>query len=257
MATTAPTSTQPPGIRRVALDQPWVWLTKGWSDLRRAPAVSLAYGAVFALAGWLVTAGMWSLGWIYAVLPLASGFLLVGPILAVGLYEVSRRLAAGEPVGFDAVLAAFKANGSQIALMGVALLLFLFAWIRLAVLIFMLFFGIEPPNLDRLVDEAFFSADSLPFLIFGNTVGAVLAGLVFAISAVSIPLLLDRPQANVVDAITTSVAAVFANVKVMLFWAALIVLFIGAGLATLYVGLIVTLPLIGHATWHAYKDLIE
>ena len=103
----------------------------------------------------------------------------------------------------------------------------------------------------------FFSTESLPFLIVGTTVGAALAVLAFCLSAISIPLLLDRPEAHVVTAITASFKAVFENPATMAFWAVLIVLFAGAGLITFYVGLIVTLPLIGHASWHAYRDLLE
>ena len=141
--------------------------------------------------------------------------------------------------------------------MGVALLLFMFAWIRLAALIFMLFFGLAPPALENLVSQTLLSAESLPFLITGTAVGAVLSVIAFAISVVSIPLLLDRTEANVITAIATSVVAVRENLATMALWAALIVLFVGAGIATLYLGLIVALPLIGHATWHAYKDLVE
>ncbi|MGI9501169.1 MAG: DUF2189 domain-containing protein [Geminicoccaceae bacterium] len=242
-------------VRKVPLDRPWAWLAKGFSDLRRAPAVSLGYGVLFVAAGYLLTAGLWALGWLYLTLPLVAGFLIVGPLFAVGLYEISRRLQTGEAVSFGTAFAAWQRNGSQIGLMGIALLLLMFAWLRLAVLIFMLFFGLEPPSLDQLVQQTLLSPDALPFLIIGTAVGAVLAMLAFAISAISIPLLLDRPDANVFTAIVTSIEAVKTNPSAMLFWAALIVLFVGAGLATFLLGLIITLPLIGHASWHAYRDL--
>ena len=115
--------------------------------------------------------------------------------------------------------------------------------------------GPEPPSLEDLVVNTFLRPQGLPFLVFGTAVGAVFAGLVFAISAVSLPMLLDRPL-DVMTAIVTSVRAVTANPRPMLLWAALIVGFTGAGLITLYLGLIVTVPLIGYATWHAYKDLV-
>ena len=258
MAEAVPVFTAPsPGVRKVALDRPWSWLAAGWHDIWRSPQVSLAYGVLFAIAGYVVTLGLWWADLIYLVLPMAAGFMIVGPLLAVGLYEVSRRQAAGEPVTLGSALLAWQRNASQIALMGVALLLFMFAWIRLAALIFMLFFGLAPPALENLVSQTLLSAESLPFLITGTAVGAVLSVIAFAISVVSIPLLLDRTEANVITAIATSVVAVRENVATMALWAALIVLFVGAGIATLYLGLIVALPLIGHATWHAYKDLVE
>ncbi|MEZ5931631.1 MAG: DUF2189 domain-containing protein [Alphaproteobacteria bacterium] len=219
--------------------------------------MSLGYGILFTLAGYALVASLWALGWIYLTLPLAAGFLIVGPLFAVGLYEVSRRLQAGEPVSFAAALGAWKRNSGQIGLMGVALLLLMFAWLRLAAMIFMLFFGLEPPALDHLVQQTVLSPSALPFLVTGTVIGAVLAGFAFAISVISIPLLLDHEEANVVTAITTSIDAVKTNPGPMLFWAVLVVLFVGAGLATFLLGLIITLPLIGHATWHAYRDLTE
>ena len=154
-------------------------------------------------------------------------------------------------------LTAYRRNSSQIGLMGVALMLLMFAWARIAALIFFLYFGLQPPSFENLVASTFLQADTLPFLVLGTLMGGVMALLAFAISVVSIPLLLDRPQANVIDAIATSFRAVQTNFLPMLFWAVLIAGFSAAGLATLYLGLIVTLPLIGHATWHAYRDLVS
>jgi len=250
-------TTQSPRIRKVELDQPWVWLAAGWRDLCRAPQVSLTYGVIFAAAGYALTLGLWLVGFTYLVLPMVCGFIIVGPLMAVGLYEVSRRLAAGEPVSLKAALLAWTRNAGQIGLMGIVLMLLLFAWIRLAALLFMLFYGLAPPSLETLVADTFLSPDGLPFLIAGTMIGAVLAALAYAISVVSVPLLLDRPEANVITAIATSVVAVKENPTTLLFWAVLIAGFAGAGLVTLYLGLIVTLPLIGHATWHAYRDLVD
>lgn len=245
-----------PRIHRIAVDRPWVWLACGWQDMRRTPSVSITYGLIFTLLGFILLGALWFTGLFYIVLPLSAGFILMGPILAVGLYEVSRRQGEGERASLGEAVRAIQRNTSQITLMGVALMLFLLAWIRLATLIFALFFSHTPPGLDNFVAEVFFSVDSIPFLIVGVGIGAVLAALVFAISAVSIPMLLDRPEVNVATAIVTSIEAVRQNVIPMAIWAALIVLFTAAGLVTFYVGLIVAMPLIGHATWYAYKDLV-
>lgn len=245
-----------PKVRRIGMDRPWAWLAAGWQDLRGAPGVGLSYGVIFSAAGLVLTAAIWLLDVFYLVLPLGAGFMLMGPILAVGLYEVSRRLGSGEPVGLGLALTAWRRNPAQIALMGLLLMLFLLAWIRIATLIFALFFSQNPPDPNNFIADVFFSGESIPFLVVGSSIGAVLAALVFALSAVSIPMLLDR-DINVITAAVSSFVAVRHNLAPMAVWAGLIVLFTGAGLVTGYLGLIVTLPLIGHATWHAYRDLVE
>ena len=245
-----------PAIRKIEIDRPWQWLVKGWQDMRRAPSVSFTYGVLAAVTGYVLTLGLIWVDMLYLVLPLAAGFLIVGPILTVGLYEVSRRAELGETTTLAEALGAFRRNASQIALMGVALMLLMFAWARIAAMIFFLYFGLEPPSFENLVASTFLEPGTLPFLVFGTAIGGVMAMLAFSISVVSIPLLLDRPQANVIDAIATSFRTVQTNFLPMLFWAVLIAGFTAAGIATLYLGLIVTLPLIGHATWHAYRDLV-
>ena len=245
-----------PAIRKIELDRPWQWLVKGWQDMRRAPGVSFTYGVLAAVTGYVLTLGLIWVDLLYLVLPLTAGFLIVGPILTVGLYEVSRRAELGEKTSLAEAFGAFRRNSSQIGLMGVALMLLMFAWARIAALIFFLYFGLEPPSFEDLIATTFLTPESLPFLVFGTAVGGAMALLAYAISAVSIPMLLDRPQANVIDAIATSFRTVQTNFGPMLFWAVLIAGFTAAGLATLYLGLVVTLPLIGHATWHAYRDLV-
>lgn len=245
-----------PKIKRIGMDRPWVWLAKGWHDLRRAPGVSLAYGLLFSLAGLILAAGIWLIEAFYLVLPLTAGFMLLGPLLAVGLYDASRRLQAGEPVTLGAVLGAWRRNTAQIALMGLLLMLFLLAWIRIATLIFALFFASNPPSPDNFIADVFFSASSIWFLATGTIVGWMLAVVVFALSAVSIPMLLDRTESNVATAATTSVASVRHNLPAMTVWGILIVLFTAAGLVPAFLGLIIFMPLVGHASWHAYKDLV-
>lgn len=244
-----------PEIRKVGLERPWQWLAAGWNDLVRSPRVSLAFGLVFALGGYALSLGLWLGGMVYLVLPLAAGFMIVGPVLATGLYEVSRLHARGEPVTFRAALRAFARSPRQLAVMGFVLLLLLLTWIRLAIMIFMLYWGLTPPSFEDLIVNTFLKPESLPFLVFGTAVGAVFAAIAFSISVVSIPMLLD-PRVDVITAVVTSVRAVRENPAAMLLWAALIVGFVGVGIATLYLGLIVAMPLVGHATWHARRDLV-
>lgn len=242
-------------VQRVGVDEPWEWLSAGWRDFRRAPAVSLTYGVAFVAVSFLLTLGLWLADLFYLVLPLAAGFMFIGPVVAVGLYEVSRRLERGQTVTIRAALMAWRANPGPIGTMGLVLMLLLLAWIRLAFLIFALFFGAAAPSWEHLVATVLFTTDGIPFLIVGTLVGGVLAALVFAMTAVAIPALLDR-DIGVLSAIATSVAAVRENWRVMIGWGALIVVFTAAGLATFYVGLALTLPLIGHASWHAYRGLV-
>jgi len=257
MSEVVPVSGLPmPRIEKRDLDRPWQWLNAGWADLRRAAPISLLYGLACSLAGAALTAVIWAFGWFYLVLPLMAGFMFMGPLLAVGLYYVSRELDAGNTPRLADSLVAWRGNAQQIAYMSLALMLFLLAWIRIAQIIFALFFAENPPRPEVMfIVDVFLSAESIPFLVVGTLVGGVLAAVAFAISAISIPLLVDKP-ANVLTAIVTSVMAVRENFWTMALWAWLIVLFIAAGVVTFYVGLIVTMPLIGHATWHAYKDLV-
>lgn len=258
MAEAVPVFAQPTvRVRKLEMDQPWAWLRKGWQDCLKTPGVSFVYGALAAVTGYLITWGLFAFDMPYLVLPIMAGFLIVGPILAVGLYEASRRSEQGLPTGLGEALGAFNRNPSQMGLMGMALLLLMFFWARTAALLFFLYFGMEPPDFQNLFVATFLSTDSWPFLIIGSAVGGVLALVAFSISVVSIPLLLDRPGSNVIEAIATSVRAVQANPVPLLFWGGLIVVFMMAGLVTLYLGLIVTLPLIGHASWHAYRDIVE
>jgi uncharacterized membrane protein len=243
-------------IRRLAPERPWSWLADGWRDFLAAPGFGILYGLIFTIGGAGLTLLFWWLDIFWSILPLAAGFMLVAPVLSVGLYETSRRLMLGESV---TPADAFRTDWlylRRLAPMGLVLTLFLLAWFRLAQIIFALFFSANPPRPDPLqAVDLFLSPASIPFLLVGCIVGGVLAALVFAVSAISIPAMLDR-DINVISAIGLSFAAVKRNFWVMALWAWLIALFAGAGIATFYLGLMVTLPIVGHATWHAYRDMV-
>lgn len=245
-----------PKTRQIGFDHPWSWLAKGLNDLTRAPAVSLTYGALLAILGCLLTYGLFRLDAWYVVLPLASGFMLVGPILGVGLYEVSRRLEAGEKVTLWSALTAWRRNPGAVFAIGLVLMLAFLLWIRIATLLFALFYGASEFQMEQFFNETFFSFTSIWFLVTGIATGAFLATVVFSITAVAFPMILDR-QSSATAAVFTSLTAVARNWRPLVLWAFLIVVFSVAGLVLIYVGLIVTLPLIGHASYHAYRDLVE
>jgi len=245
-----------PPVRRLELDRPWAWLAAGWDDIRRAPAVSLTYGAIFTAISFLITAGVFLAGLEYLLFPLAASFMLVGPLLAVGLYETSRRLETGAPVSLGSALFVATRSPLGLALIGVALMALLLIWMRAATLLLALFLGpmVFPP-LTEVVPTLLLTTEGVALLVVGTACGAILAALVFAISVVSVPLLMER-DVDVVTAVITSLQAVARNPKPMLLWAWLIALLTAFGIATLYIGLIVTFPLVGHATWHAYRETV-
>ncbi len=242
-------------VRRVDLEAPWRWLSAGWLDLLAFPHISLVYGAAFAA----IAIGMWfalgSLGW-QSMLPVfAGGFMLIGPVLGVGLYEASRLRQAGGPVRWREVLFTGLSSPIQLSLLGLALFLIFVVWVQVAILLFMMFMGGSPfLPIDEFVPRLLFTWQGVSLLIVGTVVGAILAALVFAMSVISAPMLIDR-QIGVASAVIASLNATMLNMKPMALWAVLIAGFIAAGIATLSFGLIVIFPLIAHATWHAYREI--
>lgn len=243
-------------VRRVPLDAPWDWLARGWRDLCAEPIVSLAYGGVFTALALAITGGLVLAGAEGLVPVLAGGFVLLGPLFAAGLYETSRRREAGEKVSLFGVFDIGSAAYGRLALFGVVLLFAFFAWVLIAFVLLMVFFGTASiPSAGEFVHTLLFTSTGQGLLFTGTFVGALLAAIVFSVSTVAGPLLLAR-DIDVVSAVVTSVRAVSHNAGPMLLWAALIAGFMAQGLATLFVGLIVAFPLLGYATWHAYRALI-
>ncbi|NJD25880.1 MAG: DUF2189 domain-containing protein [Betaproteobacteria bacterium] len=243
-----------PGVRQIAFDRPFAWLTAGWQDLRANPLPSLAYGLLFALGGDLIILAV--IGHPHLVTVAISGFFLIAPLLAAGLYELSRARAAGERLMFIDSLRCFGRNGQSLAFFGLMLALAALLWERFTAIAFALL-GSESatatlPYLTRIVT----SGEHTAFLATWFGLGAVLALFVFAIALVSVPMMLDR-DADVATAMMSSMRAFLASPGPLLFWAALIVVLTVVGFATLLFGLVLIMPLLGHASWHAYRDLVE
>ena len=185
-----------PSEKRIGFDHPWAWLAAGYRDMKRSPHVSLSYGALFAAMGCLLTYGLYELDAVYVALPLAAGFMLMGPLLAVGLYEVSRRHAAGEKVTLGAALGAWRRDPGGVFALGFVLMLVFLLWIRIATLLFALFYGVGEFHADAFVSETFFSFKTIWFLITGIGIGAVFATIVFSMSAIAFPMIIDRKSGD-------------------------------------------------------------
>ncbi len=243
------------GVNHITTEAPWQWLSQGWKDIWTRPMLSLGYGLVMAVAGWLLFAGLFNFHMAALVLMVAGGFMLLSPLLAVGLYEKSRRLEVGEPLATKDIVFVATKSPVQLGLLGVLLCLAFLAWIRIATLLFALFFGPQPfPPLDAFLPTLMFTWHGLGLLIVGSLFGGAIAFVVFTISAISVPMLMAE-DSDAPAAVVTSTRAVLQNLKPMLLWAWLIAILTAVGLVTGFLGLIVTFPLIGHGTWHAYRSL--
>jgi uncharacterized membrane protein len=232
--------------RTLEATAPLRWLRLGWADMIRAPRLSLTYGFVLMLLSVAIAASTWAFGQMALYIGLATGFVFVGPILALGLYSISRQLAAGWDPVFGYCVREGWSRVQDLLVIGLVLLVVLLVWARAAAMVYV-FMPIESEGGWRQL---------LPFLGVGSTVGALFAGLVFATCAFSLPMILDR-KVDGITAIITSVNAVLRNKGAMLVWASLIGLSVVLGFATALLGFVVLLPVIGHATWHAYRETID
>lgn len=241
-----------PVIREVDALRGFAWLKRGASDIAAHPGASLFYGLCFAGMGALLLA-VFRFAIDYTS-TLAMGFMLVGPVFAIGLYDLSRQRETGK-ASLVHSFTAWRQNPGGIGIYVLILTIAFLVWARASMVTFALFEAGALPTW-----SAFFlqlaAMKNLAFVGAFFGVGLFFASLVFVLSAISIPFLFDR-KADAVTAAAASVTAIFKNPAAMAVWAALIVLLIGFGLATFYVGLVVTGPLIGHATWHAYRDLTQ
>lgn len=242
-----------PVIRRIDAGAIAGCLRAGWRDVRRGGRASLFYGACFAAAGWLM---QYVFAQAYALFAgLATGFLLLGPFLAMGLYDLSRQLERGGEARLAKSLAAWRSNLTNVGLFAALLVVVLLVWARASIVIFALFFMGGLPTFADVV-RTVLTFEQPVFALVYFAVGGFFAVFVFAISVVAVPLMLERQT----DAVTAAIASLIAcarNPGAMLLWAACIVVLVGIGFATFFVGLVVTMPLVGHATWHAYRALVE
>lgn len=241
-------------IRHVSAVRPFVWLYQGWRDMRRHWGASLGYGAFTVAFGWtlLVFCGTHP----YYVAAAISGFLLVAPVMGAGLCEMSRRYGLGEWATFDDSLDAFARNHHALFGFGGMLASFALVWFAISAVMLGTVFHIAAPNMQETLYRGFIETTNRAQVGAYIGVGGVIAATVFILSVVAVPLIVDG-RAGAGLAMSASVRASFRNIPAMVVWSALILMLTVLGYAPLLGGLILVTPLLGHAGWHAYRDLVE
>lgn len=240
-------------VRQVPLTRPFIWLALGWQDFRDHPMASMAYGALVCIMGMVIL--MFNRH-PYMIAASLSGFLLFGPIMTAGLCELSRRRDNGQPRDFDSSLQALRHNSEGLLGFARRLLLISVIWFVLSSLLLHFSLGnVAPALIDTIWGDVLSQLSSTQLIAYFG-LGAVLSAIVFAISVVSVPMILDL-NADANTAIATSLQVCWRDLPAMLLWALLIVMLVAVGFATLLLGLVVVFPLLGHATWYAYRDLVH
>ena len=241
-------------IGRVSIFRPFTWLGRGASDLVHSGMASLAHGLLMALIGWalLLTLGRHP----YFVVAAVSGFLLAAPVMTMGVIELSRRRAEVLPPRFDDSLAPLRSHRGPLLRFGLVLALLVLVWFAASEVMLRAVFDVQAPTLAETYWGGFLDAAHRAQIIGYVAAGGLLALVVLAISVVTVPLIVDR-DLGASEAIRASLRAVAANPAAMLVWSALIVAVTALGFATLLAGMVVFIPWLGHATWHAYRDLVR
>ncbi|GIK79602.1 MAG: DUF2189 domain-containing protein [Pseudorhodoplanes sp.] len=231
-------------------------LAQGLRDFQAAPLYGLLFGMLYAVGGIAIVASVTALGISYLAYPLAAGFALIGPFVAVGLYEVSRRREAGQAATFFDIVGAMRGR-PEIGWMAFVTLFIFIMWIYQVRFLMALFLGLNASfsTLEQFITVVLTTNEGLLFLAIGNLVGAALSLILFSVTVVSFPLLLDR-DVDFITAMITSVRAVVTSPVPMIGWAAVIVVLLILSALPFFLGLLVTLPVLGHTTWHLYRRLV-
>jgi uncharacterized membrane protein len=240
-------------VRHVAANQPLEWLRRGWGDLKAIGRPGIAHGALIAIMGAVLL--MLGSSHLYLTAAAVTGYLLIGPVMTTGVCELARRRAAREPLGIDESLQGLTRNPDALLHFGGVLALIALLWFVLSAFLLESVLNASVPSLAEALWGGGSAAVSTAQIAGYVGCGAVLAAMVFAMSVVAVPLIIDR-HASAGEAIRVSLRASAANLPAMLLWAVLIVGLTALGFLTLLVGMVVVAPLLGYATWHAYRDLI-
>jgi uncharacterized membrane protein len=238
-------------LRPLGWGSPLRWLRAGCRDFLRAPLIGLFYGACFMVMGWALIK-VFEHAPAYT-LALSAGFLLMGPFLCLGLYRTSQRLERGDTPDFGDSLLAWDTRTGQLAIFGFVLLVLEMLWGRATLVVFAVSFDGMPDFKGSLL--ALLEPENIGFITAWAGVGAVFAGLIYAISVVSIPMILHR-QTDAITAGLTSLRLVLTQTAVMMWWGALIAVLVLLAMLPWFAGLLVVGPVLGHASWHAYREAV-
>ena len=245
-----------PIIQQVTTDDLRAALAAGWQDFRKAPSFGLFFSLVYVLGGLFLWFTLVPTGNVVWLLPVAVGFPLIAPFAAVGLYEVSRRLEKGAPLDWGAVLGTvLQERNRQMPSMAVVIIFIFLVWVFFGHMLFALFMGRSVMTNIFSSLEVFLTFRGMMFLLVGTAFGGALAFILYSVTVISLPLLLDR-EIDFVTAMITSFGTVLQNFVPMMTWAALIAGLLLAGMIPAFLGLFLVLPLLGHATWHVYRKAI-
>lgn len=242
-----------PTVKKVELSRPWVWLARGWGDLVAHPGTSLTYGGILTALGMLVLG--FSADHPHLLTAAAVGFLLLGPLMASAFYEISRRRLMGLDTTVADAYQGVRRHVGSLGVFGLMLGLAALAWERMTAVLFALTVTGPVSDLTTFLSEAFLSGRHTAFIVNYAALGAIVITAVFALSAFAIPRILDR-DTDPVTAAMTSLRAVTNNLSASALWALIVVTLMAVGLATWMIGMVVILPVLGHATWHGYRDMI-
>jgi uncharacterized membrane protein len=245
-------------IRRIGPADLMEALRQGFSDFWAAPTHLIFLGLLYPILGIFFAGLAFGNNMLPLLFPLMSGFALVGPLAAIGLYEISRERERGQEVSLKSVSNVFRSHSiGSIAALGVLLMVIFLTWLMVAQALYQSLFGWHAPeSMSAFLSEVFTTRNGWMLIILGNALGFVFSAVVFCISVISFPLLLDR-DVGAIPAILTSIRAVAANPGTMLLWGLIIAAALVIGFIPLFIGLAIVLPVLGHATWHLYRKVVE
>lgn len=263
VADTVPSSTGTPHspaaaieVRALTVDDLSAALADGLRDFRAAPTFGLLVGLVYAIGGLVVFSAAMSFDMIFLVYPLAAGFALIAPFAAVGIYETSRRMETGESLRIGDLIGSVPPHARrELGYMALVTLFGMIVWVYAAGFSWALFFGVRPLPTEDVLNMLFSTPRGVFFLVTGNLLGAVLATAIFSVSIVAYPLLLDR-DVDFVTAMIASIRTVLAAPQVTIGWGIFVATMLLIAIVPMFLGLVVVLPWLGHATWHLYRRAV-